>query len=260
MATKVLSYLEGSLYFEYVNFPEFQTTQEDAPKQLLNNLPGCCCFIDGTYLYGESSHFSALHQDMYCHYKNELQLTKFLVFCSPNGFLYGVYGSFSAMSDDKLFVSLLSDAKKIATGETTDCIPLGKRKALCLHQWISTLPEEWISTLPEEASFGLDAGFPSAETVVDVQVILPKKIRKEDSAFTPSDAIQTRKLTKWRGVVERGNRRLKVFRLLSLRFPNSSLINAELFFNVASILGNKFGAPLLKLASSEEKSFQRYFE
>jgi hypothetical protein len=38
------------------------------------------------------------------------------------------------------------------------------------------------------------------------------------------------------------------------------LINAELFFNVASILGNKFGAPLLKLASSEEKSFQRYFE
>jgi hypothetical protein len=156
------------------------------------------------------------------------------------------------MSDDKLFVSLLSDAKKIATGETTDCTPLGKRKALCLHQWISTLPEE--------ASFGLDAGFPSAETVVDVQVILPKKIRKEDSAFTPSDAIQTRKLTKWRGVVERGNRRLKVFRLLSLRFPNSSLINAELFFNVASILGNKFGAPLLKPASSEEKSFQRYFE
>jgi len=200
-------------------------------------------------LYGESSHYGALHRTMYCHYKNDLQLSKFLVICDPTGFIMGVFGPCTAESDDKLFQDLLKDAKEVS--EKEDDGSLGHRIASALHHWISTLPDD--------AALGLDAGFPSAEKVVSFHVILPKKVRKEEDSFEPKDAIRSRELTRWRGVVERANRRLKVFHLLSVRYPNGSLIQAELYFHVAAILCNKYGAPLARLAEGEGRR-EKYIE
>jgi hypothetical protein len=118
----------------------------------------------------------------------------------------------------------------------------------------------WLSSLPQGASLVFDAGFPSIEKVLPVNVVLPTKPRKGEEVFEASDAVKSRKVTKWRGVIERVNRRLKVFRLLSVHFPNSSLINCELFFRVSAILGNRFGQTLTKLAEDEDKTFKKYFE
>ena len=250
-AIKILSFIEATMYFKYVHYPSFQEIMQRTSPSLLLDLPGCCAFIDGTYLYGESSYYGSLHRAMFCHYKNELQLTKFLVICDPTGYIMGVYGPTDASSDDKIFTNMIKTARDISEGQGGGDVPdLGRQKATAL--WT------WIQSLPEEAAIGVDGGFPSAETVVPMKVYLPAKLRGEDS-YSPQESIQSRELTKWRGVIERANRRLKVFRLLSVRFPNSSLINAELYFHVAAILVNRFGKALSELAEGEEVTFQKYF-
>ena len=118
---------------------------------------------------------------------------------------------------------------------------------------------DWLQSLPPEAGFGLDAGFISAEKELTQRVYLPAKLRGEEY-FTPQQAIVSRKLTRWRGAVERANRRLKLSKLLSVTFHNSSLINAELFVHISAILGNKYGHALSQLASQEERDFHSYFQ
>lgn len=246
---RALSYIERDLYTKHVFYPPPAAITEKTPCELLADLPGCYAFVDGTYLYGENSQSASLHQEMYCHYKNSLQLTKFLVVCDPVGFIMGIYGPCSSTSDDVLFKNIVTHAKEISEGERDDD-DLGCGKML----W------SWLSSLPQGASLVFDAGFPSIEKVLPVNVVLPTKPRKGEEVFEASDAVKSRKVTKWRGVIERVNRRLKVFRLLSVRFPNSSLINCELFFRVSAILGNRFGQTLTKLAEDEDKTFKKYFE
>ena len=239
------------MYFKYVHYPSFQEIMKRMSPSLLLDLPGCCAFVDGTYLYGESSYYGSLHRAMFCHYKHELQLTKFLVICDPTGYIMGVYDPTDASSDDKIFTNMIHAAWDISNGQGGEDVPdLGRQKATAL--WT------WIQSLPVEAAIGVDGGFPSAETVVPMKVYLPAKLRGEES-YSPQDSIQSRELTKWRGVVERANRRLKVFHLLSVQFPNSSLINAELYFHVAAILVNRFGKALSELADGEEVTFMKYF-
>jgi hypothetical protein len=251
---KVLTYIEACMYEKYVHFPSYDSIISRASPSMLEDLPGCVAFIDGTYLYGENSYFGSLHRSMFCHYKNELQLSKFLVICDPSGFIMGVYGPHDAVSDDKLFMKLVTDAKKISTSESNEDVDvLGCVKANQL--W------NWICSLPPNASFTMDAGFPKSETVLPstLKVFLPSKLRKGEDSYTPEQAKMSRKVTEWRGVIERCNRRLKQFKLLSMRFPNSSLINAELYFHVAAILVNRYGQALSEIAESEEKDFSKYF-
>ena len=163
----------------------------------------------------------------------------------------GVYGPTDTSSDDKILTSMIQTAKDLSEGHGGEDVPdMGKKKATDLWTWI------W--SLPEEAVIGIDSGFLSAETVVPIKVYLPAKLRGEEP-YSPQDSVQSRELTKWCGVVEHSNRRLKVFHLLSVWFLNSSLINAELYFHVAAILVNRYGVALSELADGEDITFQKYF-
>jgi hypothetical protein len=135
---------------------------------------------------------------MYCHYKNDLQLTKFVVFCSP----------FSCV-----WVSMVHSLipMKFSLGNLLQ--KPGRREN---PLW------KWLRTFSEDHGPVFDAGFRTAEQELgNIEVYLQTKpCKEEDGFFKP---VTQRRVTRWRGVIERVNKRLKVFRLLSLRFPNSSL-------------------------------------
>ena len=125
------------MYFKFVHFPPFQEIIQRTSPSLLLDLPGYCAFIDGTYLYGEKSYYGSLHRTMFCHYKNELQLTKFLVICDPTGFIMGVYGPTDTSSDDKILTSMIQTAKDLSEGHGGEDVPdMGKKKATDLWTWI----------------------------------------------------------------------------------------------------------------------------
>lgn len=242
-AVKFLSYLVLNLYDKYVVFYSFQSIQSKTPDGMKADLPGSVSVIDGTYLYGESSYFAGLHQEMYCHYKNEQQLSKFIIMCSPCGKVQGCYGPFSGcISDDKIFSEkILKVAKQISLGE-------GRQELSEFNKHQAKKLWHWLSSLPEEASLVFDAGFPkSADFVPHLKVFLPIKMRKGEESYEPAAAVKARGVTRWRGVIERVNRGIKVFHLLSVRFPNSSLPNAELYFQSACILFNRYKGDLAKL-------------
>ena len=71
------------------------------------------------------------------------------------------------------------------------------------------------------------------------------KSRTEEGQ-SAEEVVRTRKLTKYRRVVERAHKRVKKFKLLSVRFQNNSLINSELYFQACVILSNTFFTPLTK--------------
>jgi hypothetical protein len=246
---RALTFIEETIYHQYVFFPPPEQIEDDTLLSLLTDIPGCYGFVDGTYLYGESSYSANLHAAQYCHYKGDSQLSKFLVFCSPTGFIMGVYGPFSAKSDDTLFKKTI-----LAARERTE-VPSGDD----FHDLSAKMLTSWLDSLPSDGCLAFDSGFPDAASVLPVHSVHPIAKRKDEKHIQAETAIMNRRVTRHRGVVERVNRRLKVFRLLTQRFPNISLMNSELFFHVAAILSNRYCNSLVALGEREEKSFKNYF-
>ena len=248
-AIKALAYIEETWYHRSVFFPSPELIEDDTLLQLHADIPDCYAFVDGTYLYGESSSSASLHAEQYCHYKGDSQLSKFLVFCSPTGFIMGVYGPFSADSDAKLFTSLVSNARQKVSEKDADLFEQQKAASLV----------NWLDSLPPEVSIAFDSGFPSAAKCVPVRTVHPIAKRRDEPYVDCQTALLNRKITRHRGVIERVNRRLKIFKILSQRLTNASLINSQLFFHVAAILSNKYKSVLVKMGEGEKIKFDHYF-
>ena len=115
----------------------------------------------------------------------------------------------------------------------------------------------WLQSLSGTgAILGLDGGFPSAHTTLNkngcanLLCTYPERPRagEVNVALTPEQALRNRLLTRWRGVVERLNQRLKIYRLLSVRYRNSELASAKCFWQVAGIIANRwYGTPLARM-------------
>jgi hypothetical protein len=71
-------------------------------------------------------------------------------------------------------------------------------------------------------------------------VTLPDRVTRTDGTFTADAADSNRLLTRWRGVIERVNRQLKICKLLSKSYPNSELCTSPVYWRASAIMCNKY--------------------
>lgn len=147
---------------------------------------------------------------------------KWLVVCAPDGTIMFVHGPYAGSQfDDTIFRSIINDAND----------PLAK----------------WLRTLPPGSLLGFDAaGFPQAAEhlaaagMAHIHVTLPDRVTRTDGTFTADAADSNRLLTRWRGVIERVNRQLKICKLLSKSYPNSELCTSPVYWRASAIMCNKY--------------------
>jgi len=77
---------------------------------------------------------------------------------------------------------------------------------------------------------------------------MPGKLKKGVLEFTEEQAVDSRKVTQFRGVIERFNRSVKRFGAVRLRAPSArNMDTSVLIWRAGAILCNRFFAPLAKM-------------
>jgi hypothetical protein len=191
-----------------------------------------------------------LNQWIYCHYKGH-SLLKFLIGCAPNGRILFLLGPIpGSVSDDTALLEYLSN-----DGDEGAAIKV------------------WIQNLQRGAGFVVDSGaqtelyftrshsqgFPklgaqeqvgNAFNVSDVKIYCPVRGRQGER-WGNAQLLRATAVTRFRGVIERVNRRLKIFKYLQQTLSNSSMSWARPAWRVAAILCNRWFVPLAREPGSD---------
>ena len=78
--------------------------------------------------------------------------------------------------------------------------------------------------------------------MMPIKLFTPIKLREGSDAYTLDQVVRTRKVTKYRGVIERANRAMKRCRALASRMPLHQAVGlSKTMWKCAAVLSNRYG-------------------